>query len=140
MIPDVGKTSVAKIYLGVQHLIKLGAGERKNKTAMGVKIKKVFYKFAHTPGNSFSSKHKRDALAYKPMACLFNLEALNLQKLSKNSGSFIKHSAFSRQAYPGLDSVQRRVLRLYQRHKMQQLYYRIDGAAISSLGRLFTVL
>lgn len=118
MIPDMGRTSVAKIYLGVQHLIKWGDGERKNKTAMGVKIKKEFYKFAHAPGNSSSSKHKKDALAYKHMACWFNLEALNLQKLSKYSGSFIKHSAFSRKANPRLDSVQRQVLRLYQRHKM----------------------
>lgn len=129
-IPDVGSASVAKIYLGVQQPVKRRAGERKNKTAIGVKIKKVFYKFAHTPGKSSSSKHKSNTLAYKHTTCSFNLEALNLQKLSKYSGTFTKDSAFSRKAYPGLDSVQRQVLRLYQRHKMQQLYYPIDGAAI----------
>lgn len=74
---------------------------------------KLVYKLARTLGSSFSSKHKTDALAYKHMACLFNLEALNLQKLSKYSGSFIKNSAFSRKAYPGFDCVQRWVLRLY---------------------------
>lgn len=97
----------------------------------------MFYKFAHTPGNCSSSKHKRDALAHKHTACLFNFEVLNLQKVSKYSGSFIKHSVFTRKAYPSLDSVQRQVLRLYQRHKMQQLYYPIDGASIISLGNLF---
>lgn len=70
----------------------------------------------------------------------FNSQPLNLQKISKYYGSFIRHSDFSRKAYPGLDSVQREVLRLYQRHKMQQLYHPIDGAAIPSLGRLFSLV
>jgi len=72
----------------------------KNKAAMGVKIRKVFCKFAHMPGNSSSPKLKRDTLAYKHMARSSNLQALDLQKLSKYSGSFIKHSAFSGKAYP----------------------------------------
>lgn len=107
---------------------------------MRLKIKELFHKFAHAQGNSSSSKHKRDALTYKHMACLFNSQPLNLQKISKYHGNFISHSAFSRKAYPGLDSVQREVVRLYQRHKMQQLYHPIDGAAIPSLGRLFNLV
>lgn len=41
---------------------------------------KVFHKFSHTQGNSSSSKHKRDALTYKHMVCLFNSQPLNLKK------------------------------------------------------------
>lgn len=54
--------------------------------------------------------------------------------------SFIRHSASFRKAYPGLDSVQREVLRLYQRYRIQHLYYPIAGDAIPSLGRLFSLV
>lgn len=72
---------------------------------MKVKIKS-FYKFAYTPGNCCLSKHKKNVLAYKHMACLYS-EASKLQKKQKYSSSFIKDSAFTRKTYPGLESVQR---------------------------------
>lgn len=107
---------------------------------MRLKIKELFHKFAHAQGNNSSSKHERDALTYKHMARLLNSQPLYLQKVGKYYGSFIRHSAFSRKAYPGLDSVQREVLRHYQRHKMQQLYHPIEEAAIPSLGKIFNLV
>lgn len=59
------------------------------------------------------------------------------KKAKKYSSSFIKDSVFTRKTYPGLDSVQRWVLRLYQRHKMQKLHYPIRDSAITSLESLF---
>lgn len=61
----------------------------------------MFYKLANTPGNSSRSKQK-GCFGLQAYNMLIQFRGIKSEKLSKYSGSFIKHSAFSRKT--GLSS------------------------------------
>lgn len=131
IIPNAGNANIAKTWLGFQCLIKLGRkDESKNK-------ERAFTSLPILQGIALFPNIKRMFWLTSIWHACTQRHQICKKKNQKYSSSFIKDSAFTRKTYPGLESVQRWVLRLYHRHKMHKWHYPISGSAITSLGSLF---